>query len=140
MLSEGNIGNGESKIMKFGEKLRKNRQEANYTQEELAEQLGVTCRTLQNYESGSVYPKKRELYSRLVEVLGHNVDYWVTETNDAFTIEKSVAPEAAWSQAFKIRELFLQGDMTEQDLDDFMRIVQDAYWRAKDQLRGGSGY
>lgn len=121
--------------MRFGEKLRKNRQEANLTQEELAERLGVTCRTLQNYESGAVYPKKRELYSRLAEVLGYDVDYWVTETDSVLQIEKSAEPGYGWTQAFKVREMFEQGDMTEDELDDFMRIVQDAYWRAKDRLR-----
>lgn len=126
--------------MKFGEKLRKNRQEANLTQEELAEQLGVTCRTLQNYESGAVYPKKRELYSRLAEVLGRDVEYWIIETNDTLQLEKAAEPGAAWAQAFKVREMFLQGNMTEEDLDDFMRIVQDAYWRAKDQVRKGERY
>jgi transcriptional regulator with XRE-family HTH domain len=118
--------------MKFCEKLRQKRSQAGYTQEELALQLGVTCRTLQNYEAGTVYPKKRELYNRLAELFGTQVDYWLTETPLNPAGEETLP---VWAQAFRVRQMFLEGQMTEAELDDFMRIVQEAYWQAKDRLK-----
>ena len=46
--------------MKFCEKLKEARTRAGLKQEELAKALGVSLRTITNYESGERYPKKRE--------------------------------------------------------------------------------
>ena len=122
--------------MKFCEKLRKCRIEAGMTQGELADELGVTCRTVQNYESGSVYPQKRDLYDRLAEVLGRDADFWISEAEDMSQIEKSCHKESALARVFRIREIFLQDDMTEQDLDECLREAQESYWYARERLRG----
>lgn len=44
--------------MKFCEKLKEARTRAGLKQEELAKALGVSLRTITNYESGERYPKK----------------------------------------------------------------------------------
>lgn len=44
--------------MKFCEKLKEARTKAGLKQEELAKALGVSFRTISNYESGERYPKK----------------------------------------------------------------------------------
>ena len=119
--------------MKFGEKLKQQRAKAGLTQEELSLQLGVTCRTLQNYESGSVYPKKRELYTRLAEFFNTDVNYWLTETQESSGTEKSIRREDVQGLASKVSSLFSDDDLTEEDLDDFMRNIQGAYWAAKDK-------
>jgi len=119
--------------MKFGEKLKQQRAKAGLTQEELSLQLGVTCRTLQNYESGSVYPKKRELYTRLAEFFNTDVNYWLTETQESPGTEKSIRREDVQGLASKVSSLFSDDDLTEEDLDDFMRTIQGAYWAAKDK-------
>lgn len=125
--------------MKFSDKLRAQRIKAGLTQEDLATQLGVTCRTLQNYESGAVYPKKRELYDRLAAFFENDVSYWLTESQEQPGIEKSVSAGSGWGRAFPVRDMLLSGDMNGDELDDFMQIVQDAYWEAKNKLRRGSG-
>ena len=48
--------------MTFGEKLRVLRRRDGYTQAELAELLGITPRTLINYERGRCCPKQTDLY------------------------------------------------------------------------------
>ncbi|MBQ5649903.1 MAG: helix-turn-helix transcriptional regulator, partial [Clostridia bacterium] len=48
--------------MTFAEKLRMLRKRKGYTQQELAEIIGVTSRTLINYEMGKCCPKQTELY------------------------------------------------------------------------------
>lgn len=119
--------------MKFGDKLRQERTKAGLTQEELSLRLGVTCRTLQNYESGTVYPKKRELYARLAGIFDTDVNYWLTETPEPAETEKSIPREEAQVLASQISSLFHTSDMTEAELDDFMRTIQQTYWSAKDK-------
>ena len=56
--------------MEFGEKLHNIRISKNLSQEELAEKTGISRRSIQNYESGKMLPKKRETYAVLAEALG----------------------------------------------------------------------
>ena len=53
--------------MKFGEKLRKYRNEKGLTQAELAKQAGLGINTISNYESGKTYPQNRAVYKILAE-------------------------------------------------------------------------
>lgn len=55
--------------MTFGEALRGRRRERGVTQKRLAELLGVTERTVQNYETGRILPKRAEVYSLAAEAL-----------------------------------------------------------------------
>ena len=69
--------------MTFGEKLKKYRIEAGMTQQELAHKANISTNTIMNYESGRTYPKKRETYVQLAEILGVNADHLHNE-NDEF--------------------------------------------------------
>lgn len=113
--------------------MKQQRVKTGLTQEELSLQLGVTCRTLQNYESGAVYPKKRELYTRLAELFNTDVNYWLIESQESTGTEKSVRREDVQGLISKVSNLFSDDDLTEEDLDDFMRTIQGAYWAAKDK-------
>lgn len=116
--------------MKFGEKLRQARISSGLTQEELALKLGVTCRTLQNYESGNVYPKKRELYDRLADFFGTEPDYWLSESREG---DSSLQRQKASDLVSQVSSYFEDNSLTEEELDSFMRIIQGAYWAAKDK-------
>ena len=56
--------------MKFGEKLRELRKQKHLSQTELGAAVGVSLRTLRGWEVEGRYPKQRELYAKLAEVLG----------------------------------------------------------------------
>ena len=60
--------------MKTGEKIAKMRKENNYTQEQLADLLGVSRQSVSKYESGLTYPETDKLI-RLSELFGCTVDY-----------------------------------------------------------------
>lgn len=60
--------------MTTGEKIAKLRKDNNYTQEQLAELLGVSRQSISKYESGLVYPETEKLI-RLSELFGCTVDY-----------------------------------------------------------------
>lgn len=119
--------------MKFGEKLRQARIQLGLTQEELSLNLGVTCRTLQNYESGNVYPKKREIYTRLAEFFSTDINYWLSESEDDNAPEDRIEHKKSYGLASKVSSFFEDNSLTEEELDDFMRTIQGAYWAAKDK-------
>ena len=58
--------------MKFGEKLRELRKQKHLSQTELGAAVGVSLRTLRGWEVEGRYPKQRELYAKLAEVLKGN--------------------------------------------------------------------
>ena len=47
--------------MKFCEKIKEARTKAGLKQDEFAKAIGVSLRTVSNYEAGTRYPKKREI-------------------------------------------------------------------------------
>ena len=63
--------------MKFCEKIREARKNAGLKQDEFAKAIGVSLRTVSNYESGERYPKKRETYYKIAEVLKVDVNYLI---------------------------------------------------------------
>ena len=122
--------------MKFGEKLREARKAAGLSQVELAKRASLTSRTIQGYEHGEAYPKDRGVYKRLAAILDIDADYLHNE-NDEFAEAAAKAYGARGKkQAQQLMEdvtgLFAGGDMADEDLDEFMRAVQEAYWQAKD--------
>ena len=68
--------------MKFCEKVKEARNKAGLKQDELAKAIGVSLRTITNYESGERYPKKREVYYKLADVLKVDVNYLLTEDEE----------------------------------------------------------
>ena len=60
--------------MSLGEKLQKLRHEKNFTQEQLAELLGVTRQAVGKWEADSAYPETEKLV-RLAKLYGCSLDY-----------------------------------------------------------------
>lgn len=80
--------------MTTGEKISRLRKENNYTQEQLADLLGVSRQSISKYESGIAYSETEKLI-RLSEMFGCTVDYLlkdtVTEPSGSQSIEKDAA-------------------------------------------------
>lgn len=55
--------------MEFHEKIKKYRKEKKLTQNEVAAMIGVSCRTMINYESGIFLPQKEDTYEKLAKIL-----------------------------------------------------------------------
>ena len=71
--------------MDFSQKIRNARLAKNMSQSNLADEAGISLRTIQNYELGVRMPKKRETYTRLAQALGISEDVLLDE-NAAFVI------------------------------------------------------
>ena len=122
--------------MTFAEKLRMLRKRKGYTQQELAEIIGVTSRTLINYEMGKCCPKQTELYMKLASVFSVDMEDLITDTD--CVPDKVEGVENAESAAKEMRKLiakmnglFAGGQLSEDDRDKVMYAVTDMYWKAK---------
>lgn len=123
--------------MKFSEKLRQSRIKSGLTQQQLADMLGVSLRTVTNYETGDRYPKKRELYKKMADILSVDVNFLLTEDEEFVTAAAEKYGTAGAVQAQEILSqvtgLFAGGSMAQDDMDEMMKAIQDAYWIAKEK-------
>ena len=121
--------------MTFGEKLKKARKEKGLTQAELAKRAGIGLKTVTNYEKGTTYPQDRRVYKILADILDVDADYLHNENDDFVANAQAVHGTRGRRQAQELMSevtgLFAGGDLAEEDMDEFLRAVQDAYWEAK---------
>lgn len=122
--------------MKFGEKLKNLRKEKGLNQTVLANEIGVSLRTVISYETGKSYPQKREIYSKLANFFNVDNNYLLTEDEEFIAnAEEKYGSRAAKQAAELVAEiggLFAGGDLSEADKDAVMRSLQQAYWDAKE--------
>lgn len=110
--------------MKFCDKVKKERRAKGLTQQQFADMLGVSLRTITNYEKGESYPKQREIYGKMAEILGVDINYLLTE-NEEFYINAN--------EKYGATGLFAGGELDQDDMDEMMKAIQDAYWIAKEK-------
>ena len=123
--------------MKFCEKIMEARKNAGLKQDEFAKAIGVSLRTVSNYESGERYPKKRETYYKIAEVLKVDVNYLLTD-DEEFLLEAEAkygtkGARQAKALVAEVSGLFAGGELADEDLDEMMKGIQEAYWIAKEK-------
>ena len=121
--------------MTFGEKIKAERKKLGLTQIELGERIGVTNRVITSYENGKSFPRTREAYKKIADALGVNVNDLLSD-DDAFVMEAEEQfgyreKKGAEKLLAEVTGLFAGGEMAEEDMDIFMKAVQDAYWEVK---------
>lgn len=121
--------------MNFGEKVRSERKKLNLTQKELAERIGVSNRVITSYETGKSFPRTREAYRKIADVFGVNVNYLLSE-DEAFVLEAREnygyrGERGAKKLLEEVTGLFSGGEMAEEDMDELMLAIQEAYVDAK---------
>ena len=108
--------------MTFGEKIK-------------AERIGVTNRVITSYENGKSFPRTREAYKKIADALGVNVNYLLSD-DDAFVMEAEEqfgyrGKKGAEKLLAEVTGLFAGGEMAEEDMDELMLGIQEAYVEAK---------
>lgn len=121
--------------MTFGEKIREERKKQNLTQKELADKIGVTNRVITSYETGKSFPRTRDAYKRIADALGINVNYLLSD-DEAFVLEAKEnfgyrGKKGAEKLMSEVTGLFSSGEMAEEDMDELMLAIQEAYIDAK---------
>lgn len=121
--------------MTFGEKIREERRKQNLTQKELAEKIGVTNRVITSYETGRSFPRTRDAYKKIADALGVNVNYLLSD-DEAFILDAKEqfgyrGKKGAEKLLAEVNGLFAGGEMAEEDMDELMLAIQEAYVDAK---------
>ena len=122
--------------MTFGEKLRTFRLQKKLNKQELAKKAGLGLNTVSNYEVGRTYPKSREVYATLAEILGVNANDLYNENDEFITTAKERYGYSGKKQAEMLVEemggLFAGGELSDNDWDGVMKALQDYYGKAKE--------
>lgn len=121
--------------MKFCDKLKKLRTENKLSQANLAQTIGVSTRTVQNYETANMYPKSREIYKKLASALNIDINYLLTEDEEFITEAQSRygthGKKDALELVSQLAGMFAGGELSEEARDEAMQALQNAYWAAK---------
>ena len=121
--------------MKFGEKLIKLRSESSLTQSEVAEAVGISRRNYISYETEGRYPRNRDIYRRLSEVFGCDVNYLLTEDEEFIARAGEEFGPSGKREAEKLVGqlvgMFAGGELSEDDKDAVMRALTQAYFECK---------
>lgn len=116
----------------FSKRLKYLRKMNGMTQKELAEELGLTLRTIQNYELGASLPRSKATVARISEFFDVPVSS-LFEADDFYVLEakKKSGKEAGSEMRVLLSDmsaLFAGGKLTDEDKDMVMKTINDLYW------------
>ncbi len=121
--------------MKFGEKLKELRTDKKLSQDELAKAVGVSRRAYIGYEQEGRYPRHREVYGKLAEILGCDVNYLLAEDEEFVTEAAAQYGSRGKHQAeqlvSELSGMFAGGELSDADKDAVMIALQKAYFDCK---------
>lgn len=123
--------------MVFKDRLKEKRTAAGLSQVELAAKVGVSARTIQNYEMGQRKPAQMEIVQKLADSLGTTTEYLLGSTG-AYVVEAhekggAKAARDIDSLVGEVTGLFAGGRLDDSSLDGAMKALNEAYWIAKEK-------
>jgi transcriptional regulator with XRE-family HTH domain len=125
--------------MKFGEKVKELRIAKNLSQTELAQQVGVSMRTVRGWEVEGRYPKQQSLYVKLADALGCDISYLMSNEESFVTEASELYGARGAKQAQQILEqtaaLFAGGVLSEEDQLEFITEIQSLYLDSKKRAK-----
>lgn len=134
--------------MTFSDKIKRAREVAGFTQQQLADQVGVSKRTIAAYESTDAKARPSTM-RKLAEALGVSTDYLAREeiTDPKYGLEKQpyveevriACGDRAAREMNELLErnaaLFAGGELSQEAKDDFFQAVTKAYLLCKEEAR-----
>ena len=125
--------------MKFGEKVREQRKKMGLLQEDVAKAVGITKRTLANYEGGKSHPQDRSIYYKLADFFMVDVNYLLTENEEFLALTAETYGKRGQAQADAILQqaaaLFAGGELSETDQLAFLHNMQALFLESKEIAR-----
>lgn len=134
--------------MTFSDKIKVARETMGYTQQELADRVGVSKRTIASYESTDAKARPSTM-RKLAEALDVSMDYLSKEeiTDPKYGAEKAPYVEqvrgACGDRAAREMDdllernamLFAGGELSQEAKDDFFQAIAKAYLMCKEEAR-----
>ena len=121
--------------MTFGDKVKILRTEKGWIQQELADALGVSVRTIKNYELGDSYPKNRLIYKKLAEIFNVDVNDLFVENEEFQMPEKTDTSYDDYhmlkQSLNRMKQVFRSERIEQKDKDALIRKLWDLYWDNK---------
>lgn len=125
--------------MNFGNKIKILRKNKKMNQQQLADEIGVSARTIRGWETEGRYPKQHDLYLKLSRVLECDISYLMTGEESFITEVAEEYGTRGIQQARQILEqaavMFAGGDLSEEDKVAFMDEIQELYLDSKKRAR-----
>lgn len=135
--------------MSFGNKIKELRKQAGLSQQELAQKLGVTQKSICNYENDTRFPKGQNIIKGLADIFGVTVDYLLENTDNKdviFSNEDDFISSAKQEFGYKGKKeaenllektatMLAGGDLSEEDKDAFFQSITEIYFDAKSKAR-----
>ena len=122
--------------MEFGEKIRSLRCEKKLSQQALADVVGISLRSIQNYESGTRHPSNIIVVKDIASALDVSYEYLLDDKSQyVLDAAKRGGVQAALDVDRLISDIqgaFAGGEMSQQDKDKLMRAVNEIYWETKE--------
>ena len=116
--------------MEFKERLAKLRRLSGMTQAELAKELGITLRSVQNYELGARYPKT-ETIERIANIFGVDQNALISDEEYVIVEAKQKRGKRGQESAERLirnaNALFAGGDLSDEDKKNVFAALQKAY-------------
>lgn len=121
--------------MSFGMKLKELREEKNLTQTELAKYLGVTLKTISNYETKNVRPRTQEMYKKIADFFDVDINYLLTVEENFVLSSRDKFGNTGVKDSEKllntVSSLFAGGELPEEDKDKLFNAIAEAYYASK---------
>lgn len=139
--------------MNFGEKIKDLRKKNNLSQAELADKIGVTQKTICNYENGTRFPKGQKIINGFADIFHVSIDYLLDDTDiddDENNIDIEYKDEfissakkkfgykgkkEAENLLEKTAAIFSGGSLSDEDKDAFFQSITELYFDAKSKSR-----
>ena len=139
--------------MSFGEKIKELRKKNNLSQAELADKIGVTQKTICNYENGTRFPKGQKIINGFADIFDVSIDYLLNDTDidenenniDIEYTEEFISSakenfgykgkKEAENLLEKTAAIFSGGSLSDEDKDAFFQSITELYFDAKSKSR-----
>ncbi len=132
--------------MNFGNKIKHLRKKAGLSQEDLAAKLGVSQKSICNYENNTRFPKGQKVIKGLADIFNVTVDYLISDTDDTTSKENLFISSAKDEFGYKGKneaEMLIErtaavlagGELSEEDKDAFFQSITQLYFDAKNKAR-----
>ena len=139
--------------MNFGKKIKELRKKNNLSQAELADKIGVTQKTICNYENGTRFPKGQKIINGFADIFDVSIDYLLNDTDideDENNIDIEYKEEfissakenfgykgkkEAENLLEKTAAIFSGGSLSDEDKDAFFQSITELYFDAKSKSR-----